>query len=56
MILSKESAYFIYRMIDIGEYFCNSKSEALQDSLKVQSLNYFKNHHRYVYMCGTLGM
>ncbi|XP_052801392.1 syndetin-like [Mya arenaria] len=36
----------VNRMIDIGEYFCESKSEGLQDSLKQQSLNYFKNHHR----------
>ncbi|XP_052286176.1 syndetin-like isoform X2 [Dreissena polymorpha] len=36
----------VNRMIDIGEYFCDSKSEGLQDSLKQQSLNYFKNHHR----------
>ncbi|KAK6190358.1 hypothetical protein SNE40_002246 [Patella caerulea] len=34
------------RMIEIGEQFCGSKSEGLQDSLKQQSLNYFKNHHR----------
>ncbi|KAK3102020.1 hypothetical protein FSP39_008187 [Pinctada imbricata] len=37
----------INRMIVIGEEFCGSKSEGLQDSLKQQSLNYFKNHHRY---------
>ncbi|XP_070199146.1 syndetin-like [Littorina saxatilis] len=36
----------INRMIKIGEEFCGSKSEGLQDSLKQQSLNYFKNHHR----------
>ncbi|XP_060572099.1 syndetin-like isoform X2 [Ruditapes philippinarum] len=36
----------VNRMIDIGEDFCDSKSEHLQDSLKQQSLNYFKNHHR----------
>lgn len=33
-------------MIEIGEEFCGSKSEALQDSLKQQSLNYFKTHHQ----------
>jgi hypothetical protein len=33
-------------MIEIGEEFCGSKSDGLQDSLKQQSLNYFKNHHR----------
>ena len=38
---------FVYfRMIEIGEEFCKSKSEGLQDSLKQQSLNYFRNHHR----------
>ncbi|XP_048779720.2 syndetin-like isoform X2 [Ostrea edulis] len=37
----------VNRMIEIGEEFCRSKSEGLQDSLKQQSLNYFKNHHRY---------
>ncbi|CAG5128982.1 unnamed protein product [Candidula unifasciata] len=36
----------INRMIEIGEEFCGSKSEALQDSLKQQSLNYFKTHHQ----------
>ncbi|XP_067655152.1 syndetin-like [Haliotis asinina] len=36
----------INRMIEIGEEFCDSKSEGLQDSLKQQSLNYFRNHHR----------
>ena len=33
-------------MIEIGDEFCGSKSEALQDSMKQQSLNYFKTHHR----------
>lgn len=36
----------VNRMIEIGEDFCGSKSESLQDSLKQQSLNYFENHHR----------
>ncbi|KAL5006892.1 hypothetical protein ScPMuIL_015698 [Solemya velum] len=36
----------VNRMIEIGEEFCKSKSEGLQDSLKQQSLNYFRNHHR----------
>ncbi|XP_012938430.1 syndetin [Aplysia californica] len=36
----------INRMIGIGEEFCGSKSEGLQDSLKQQSLNYFKTHHQ----------
>ncbi|KAJ8298925.1 hypothetical protein KUTeg_022985 [Tegillarca granosa] len=37
----------VNRLIEIGEEFCGSKSEGLQDSLKQQSLNYFKNHHHY---------
>ncbi|GFS12991.1 coiled-coil domain containing 132 [Elysia marginata] len=36
----------VNRMIEIGDEFCGSKSEALQDSMKQQSLNYFKTHHR----------
>ena len=33
-------------MIEIGTEFCGSKSEGLQDSLKQQSLNFFKTHHQ----------
>ncbi|KAH9518838.1 Syndetin [Bulinus truncatus] len=36
----------INRMIEVGEEFCGSKSESLQDTLKLQSLNYFKTHHQ----------
>ncbi|XP_064613648.1 LOW QUALITY PROTEIN: syndetin-like [Liolophura sinensis] len=36
----------VNRLILIGEEFCGSKSEGLQDSLKRQSLNYFRNYHR----------
>lgn len=36
----------VNRMIEVGEDFCQNKSESLQDSLKQQSLNYFKSHHR----------
>ncbi|KAL3842010.1 hypothetical protein ACJMK2_020083 [Sinanodonta woodiana] len=36
----------VNRMIEIGDEFCQSKSEGLQESLKQQSLNYFKNLHR----------
>ena len=38
--------FLTYRLIEIGDEFCSSKSEALQDSMKQQSLNYFKTHHR----------
>ncbi|CAN7997826.1 unnamed protein product [Ixodes hexagonus] len=36
----------VRRLMDIGEEFCSSRSEELQQSLKQQSLNYFKNYHR----------
>ncbi|XP_014777198.1 syndetin [Octopus bimaculoides] len=36
----------VNRLIEIGEEFCGSKSESLQDVLRQQSLNYFRNHHR----------
>jgi hypothetical protein len=32
-------------LIEIGEEFCGSKSEDLQDSIKMQSDNYFRNYH-----------
>uniref|UniRef100_A0A671RIV7 Syndetin-like n=1 Tax=Sinocyclocheilus anshuiensis TaxID=1608454 RepID=A0A671RIV7_9TELE len=36
----------ISRLIQVGEEFCGSKSEVLQESIKRQSVNYFKNYHR----------
>ncbi|KAK7500494.1 hypothetical protein BaRGS_00008401 [Batillaria attramentaria] len=46
-VLAIDLSHFkLEEMIKIGEEFCGSKSEGLQDSLKQQSLNYFKNHHR----------
>ncbi|XP_023223864.1 syndetin-like [Centruroides sculpturatus] len=36
----------VRRLMDIGEEFCESKSEDLQESLRKQSLNYFRNYHR----------
>lgn len=33
------------RLIEIGEEFCGSKSEDLQNSIKKQSSNYFGNYH-----------
>ena len=30
----------------VGEEFCGSQSEGLQDSVRKQSLAYFKNYHR----------
>ncbi|GAB1605109.1 syndetin-like isoform X2 [Argonauta hians] len=36
----------VNRLIEIGEEFCGSQSESLQDVLRQQSLNYFRNHHR----------
>jgi hypothetical protein len=32
-------------LIEIGEEFCGSKSEDLQNSIKKQSSNYFRNYH-----------
>lgn len=36
----------ISRLMQVGEEFCGSKSEVLQESIKKQSVNYFKNYHR----------
>ncbi|XP_022109307.1 syndetin-like [Acanthaster planci] len=36
----------VNRLIRVGEEFCGSKSESLHDSVRQQSLNYFKNYHR----------
>ncbi|XP_072029065.1 syndetin-like isoform X2 [Amphiura filiformis] len=36
----------VNRLITVGEEFCGSKSEGLHDSIRQQSLNYFKNYHR----------
>ena len=33
--------------MSIGEEFCGSKSQSLQDSIRVQTVNYFKAYHRY---------
>ncbi len=33
-------------LMQVGEEFCSSKSEVLQESIKRQSVNYFKNYHR----------
>uniref|UniRef100_A0A8C7QAZ5 VPS50 subunit of EARP/GARPII complex n=1 Tax=Oncorhynchus mykiss TaxID=8022 RepID=A0A8C7QAZ5_ONCMY len=35
-----------HRLMQVGEEFCGSKSELLQESIKRQSVNYFKNYHR----------
>lgn len=34
------------RLMQVGEEFCGSKSEVLQESIKRQSVNYFKHYHR----------
>ncbi|XP_071532040.1 syndetin [Panulirus ornatus] len=36
----------ISKLIDVGESFCGSRSETLRESIKKQSINYFRNHHR----------
>ena len=38
----------LHRLIAIGEEFCGSKSETLHDSIRTQTVNYFKNYHRSV--------
>ncbi|KAJ8977571.1 hypothetical protein NQ317_016096 [Molorchus minor] len=35
----------VHRLIQVGEEFCSSKSEDLQESIRKQSINYFKNYH-----------
>ena len=34
------------RLISIGVEFCGEGSSSLQESMRQQSLNYFKNYHR----------
>ncbi|PSN30261.1 Syndetin [Blattella germanica] len=36
----------VHRLMEVGEEFCGSKSEDLQNSIKKQSSNYFCNYHR----------
>jgi hypothetical protein len=36
----------VNRLISIGMEFCGEGSNSLQDSMRQQSLNYFKNYHR----------
>ncbi|XP_015916520.1 syndetin [Parasteatoda tepidariorum] len=36
----------IQRLMDVGEDFCGSRSEELQESVRKQSVNYFRNYHR----------
>lgn len=35
----------VHRLIQVGEEFCQSKSEDLQESIRKQSTNYFRNYH-----------
>ncbi|XP_066144425.1 syndetin isoform X1 [Euwallacea fornicatus] len=35
----------VHRLIQVGEEFCGSKSEDLQESIRKQSACYFKNYH-----------
>lgn len=35
----------VHRLIQVGEEFCLSKSEDLQESIRKQSVNYFKSYH-----------
>lgn len=34
-----------FRLIQVGDEFCESKSEELQESIRTQSINYFRNYH-----------
>ncbi|XP_063219060.1 syndetin [Bacillus rossius redtenbacheri] len=36
----------VHRLIEVGEEFCGSKSEDLQNSIRTQSINYFRNYHK----------
>eukprot|EP00794_Sanderia_malayensis_P003270 gene3270-3751_t len=56
-VLSTDLAYFKYddfirvldvisKLILIGEDFCGSKSQSLQESIRTQTVNYFKAYHR----------
>ncbi|KAL7636151.1 UNVERIFIED_CONTAM: hypothetical protein RMT77_012908 [Armadillidium vulgare] len=35
----------INKLIEVGKSFCDSQSETLQDSIKAQSLSFFRSHH-----------
>ncbi|XP_030747477.1 syndetin [Sitophilus oryzae] len=35
----------VHRLIQVGDEFCSSKSEDLQESIRKQSINYFKKYH-----------
>ncbi|KAB0791414.1 hypothetical protein PPYR_03214 [Photinus pyralis] len=35
----------VHRLMEVGEEFCGSKSDDLQESIRKQSFNYFKNYH-----------
>ncbi|XP_031566777.1 syndetin-like [Actinia tenebrosa] len=56
-LLGTDLSYFKYddfifvldlvnRLISVGEEFCGSKSEDLNESIRKQSVKYFKNYHR----------
>ena len=47
-IMSSCCVFSLHRLIAIGEEFCGSKSETLHDSIRTQTVNYFKNYHRSV--------
>ena len=38
---------FTVRLISVGVEFCGEGSDSLQESMRQQSLKYFKNYHRY---------
>ena len=34
------------RLMRVGEEFCRSRSEGLEESMRKQSINYFRNYHQ----------
>ena len=36
----------MFRLISVGREFSNDKSQALQDSIQVQTENYFRAYHK----------
>ena len=41
-----QSLRAVFRLIAVGEEFCCSKSEDLHDSIRTQTVKYFKTYHR----------
>jgi len=37
---------YVFRLMRVGEQFSGAKSESLEESIRRQSLNYFRSYHR----------